>query len=215
MKKEDISILVSDDHPLLLKGLTDELLACNYNVLEGAVNGAQALETIIEKQPDLAILDIEMPLLSGFEVIKKCLEKNVRTKFVILTSHKEKAYVLKAKKLAISGYLLKDEPFSEIEKCIHSVMNGDDYFSTAFDQIFSQQISPQLDKIKFLSPSERTILRHIAQEKTSKEIGELLSISYRTVQKHRANIISKLDLPPAMDSLSVWALDNKELLLTI
>ncbi|KAA3615910.1 MAG: DNA-binding response regulator [Flavobacterium sp.] len=211
----NLKILVADDHPMLLKGLTDELSKNGYEVLEGAINGAQALEIILEKSPQIAILDIEMPILSGFEVIKKCLEEDLKTRFIILTSHKEKAFVHKAKKLNISGYLLKDEPFKEIDACIQAVVRGENYFSREFDEIFNTQISPELAKIKFLSPSERTIVRLIAQEKTSKEIGELLSISYRTVQKHRANIIQKLDLPSGMDALTQWTEENKELILSL
>lgn len=208
---EKINILVADDHPILLKGLIDELLSYNYNVLDGVTNGAKALELIASINPDIAILDIEMPLLTGFEVIKKCQEKSVSTKFIILTSYKEKAFVLKAKKLNISGYLLKDEPFLEIHKAIQAAIIGKMYFSKVFDEIFCNDISPQLEKIKFLSPSERTIIRLIAQEKTSKEIADLLTISYRTVQKHRSNIIAKLDLSSDADSLSIWASENKEL----
>ncbi len=208
---KNIKILVADDHPILLKGLINELLEQNYNVLEGANNGAKALEIIISQKPDIAILDINMPLLTGFEVIKKCQEKSVSTRFIILTSYKEKGFVLKAKKLNISGYLLKDEPFFEIKKCIQAALNGKFYCSKDFDTIFSNEISPQLEKIKFLSPSERTIIRLIAQEKSSKEIAELLTISYRTVQKHRTNIIAKLDLPNGAESLSIWTQENKEL----
>jgi DNA-binding NarL/FixJ family response regulator len=210
-----IRIFVADDHPMLLKGLTDELVQYGYDVVGTAANGAGALETILEKAPDIAILDIEMPVLSGFEVINKTLNKGLSTRFIILTSHKEKAFVHKAKQLNISGYLLKDEPFSEIDKCIKAVARDETYFSKSFDDIFNSEISPQLEKIKFLSPSERTIVRLIAQEKTSREIGELLSISHRTVQKHRANIIQKLDLPSEMDALSQWTQENKELLLSL
>lgn len=211
----NISILVADDHPLLLKGLINELNEQNYNVLEGAENGAKALELIVSHKPDLAILDISMPLLTGFEVIKKCKEANLRTKFIILTSYKEKGFIMKAQKLNISGYLLKDEPFSEVKRCISTVLKGDHYFSQHFDEILQNEISPELKKIKFLSPSERTIIRLISQEKTSKEIADQLSISYRTVQKHRTNIISKLDLPSDTDALSKWVLDNKDLILSI
>jgi len=206
-----INILVADDHPLLLKGLMDELRSFNYNILDGVTNGAKALELIVSLNPDIAILDVEMPLLTGFEVIKKCQEKSVSTKFIILTSYKEKGFVLKAKKLNISGYLLKDEPFFEIHNAIQKAIKGEMYFSKVFDEIFSNDITPQMEKIKFLSPSERTIVRLIAQEKTSKEIAVLLTISYRTVQKHRSNIIAKLDLSSDADSLSVWASQNKEL----
>ena len=93
-----ISILVADDHPILLKGLRNELLELGFNVLQGATNGAQALELIVSKKPTIAILDISMPLLTGFEVIKKCKEEALETKFIILTSYKEKGFVLKAKK---------------------------------------------------------------------------------------------------------------------
>ena len=211
----NISILVADDHPMLLKGLMHELTEYGFNVLEGASNGAQALQIIDTKQPTIAILDISMPLLTGFEVIKKCKDNGSPTRFIILTSYKEKGYILKAKSLNISGYLLKDEPFYEIKKCIHEVYNGNTYFSTTFKDVFDKEVSPQLKKIKFLSPSERTIIRLIAQEMSSKEISDRLHISIRTVQKHRSNIITKLDLPSDSDSLTTWVSENKELFYSI
>jgi DNA-binding NarL/FixJ family response regulator len=208
----DITILVADDHPMLLKGLRDELLGLKYNLLEGATNGAQALEMIVSKKPTIAILDINMPFLTGFEVIKKCQTTSLETKFILLTSYKEKGFVLKAKKMNISGYLLKDEPFSEIKKCIQEVLKGNFYASKILDEIFNNEISPQIEKIKFLSPSERTIVRLIANGNSTKAIAEILSISTRTVDKHRSNIISKLDLPSDSDALTVWVKENKELL---
>lgn len=215
MQKTDIHLLIADDHPLLLDGLKNALQAQGYSHIIAAENGALALDYIKEEQPDVALLDIEMPLLTGFEVIKKCQSLNVKTRFIILTSHKEKGFVLKAKKLNISGYMIKDEPFKEIDKCIQAVASGNTYFSATFDAVFEGEISPQLQKVKLLSPSERTILRLIAQSKNSKEIAELLSISVRTVQKHRANIIAKLELPTGLDSLSVWTQEHQELILSI
>ncbi|MFI8604166.1 response regulator [Cellulophaga baltica] len=210
-----ITLVVADDHPLLLKGLIDELKAYNYNILATAANGAQALDKIMQLQPVIAILDEEMPMLTGFEVIKKCREQNIATKFIILTSHKEKAFVYKAKTLEISGYIIKDEPFQELHKCIQSVRTGVPYFSTLFSDVFENEVAPQLKKIKLLSPSERTIVRLVAQEKSSKEIGVLLSISYRTAEKHRANIIAKLGLAPATDALLLWTKEHKEFLESI
>ncbi|MBA6315786.1 response regulator transcription factor [Cellulophaga baltica] len=207
-----ITLVVADDHPLLLKGLIDELKAYNYNILATAANGAQALDKIMQLQPVIAILDEEMPMLTGFEVIKKCREQNIATKFIILTSHKEKAFVYKAKTLEISGYIIKDEPFQELHKCIQSVRTGVPYFSTLFSDVFENEVAPQLKKIKLLSPSERTILRLVAQEKSSKEIGVLLSVSNRTVEKHRANIIAKLGLVAATDALLSWTKEHKEFL---
>ena len=206
-----ITILVADDHPILLKGLRDELLNLGFNVLEAA-NGAQALEMIASKKPTIAVLDIRMPLLSGLEVINKCQEVSLTTKFIILTSYKEKGFVLKAKKMNISGYLLKDEPFSEIKKCIAEALKGKFYASTVFNEVLEKEIVPTIEKIKFLSPSERTIIRLIAKNKSSKEIAEILTISLRTVEKHRSNIIFKLNLSSSSDSIKVWVAENKEFL---
>jgi len=207
----NIEIIVADDHPMLLKGLTEEL-AMHYNVVDTAVNGAMALELITSKNPDIAILDIEMPLLSGFEVIKKCESSNLKTKFIVLTSHKESRFIYKAKTLNISGYLLKDEPFKEIQKCINTIVKGNTYFSSTFSDIYESQISPELQKIKLLSPSERTIIRLIAQGKNSSDISELLLISARTVQKHRSNILNKLNLESTAEALTNWAKTNKDLI---
>ena len=211
----NISILVADDHPMLLKGLLHELNDYGFNVLEGASNGAIALEIINSKQPTIAILDINMPLLTGFEVIKKCKERGSHTRFIILTSYKEKEVILKAKNMGVSGYLLKDEPFLEIKNCIQAAMKNEFYASKVFDKVFQTEIYPELEKIKYLSPSERTIVRLIAQEKTSKDISDLLAISIRTVQKHRSNIISKLDLSSDSDALSLWIAKNKEIFLSL
>lgn len=211
----EITLLVADDHPMLLKGLVDELKNHNYNVVETANNGAQALEKIIEFKPSIALLDVEMPLLTGFEVIQKCKEKEVDTKFIILTSHKEKGFVLKAKQLNIMGYILKDEPFVEVQNCIQSVSKGKAYFSKVFNSVLDQEVSPQLQKIKFLSPSERIIIRLMAQGLTSKEISEKLFVSVRTVEKHRSNIISKLGLPKGIDALTNWVQDNREIIMSL
>lgn len=208
-----ISLFVADDHPLFLKGLVDELKNYNYNVIDTAENGAIALDKIMELQPSIAILDEEMPKLTGFEVIKKCREKQVKTKFIVFTSHKEKAFIYKANKLNIFGYILKDEPFIELHNCIQSVNKGVPYFTAVFNSVFDDEVAPQIKKIKLLSPSERTIIRLIAQEKSSKDIGELLSLSFRTIEKHRSNIIKKLGLAQEKNILTIWAKEHLEFVL--
>ncbi len=203
-----ITLVVADDHPLLLSGLVGQLKDYNYTILGTAENGAKALERIMELKPEIAILDEEMPMLTGFEVIQKCKEQQVATQFIILSSHKEKAFIYKAKKLNISGYIIKDEPFIEIHNCIQSVSNGSPYFSAVFKSVFDDEVAPQLQKMKLLTPSERTIVRLVGQGKSSKEISALLSLSPRTIEKHRANIIAKLELAPEQDVLFVWAKEN-------
>lgn len=132
----------------------------------------------MELQPSIAILDEEMPKLTGFEVIKKCTVKQIKAKFIILTSHKEKAFIYQAKKLNISGYIIKDEPFNELHNCIQSISKGVPYFSAVFNSVFDNTVAPQIKKIKLLSPSELTIIRLIAQEKSSKDIGGAIVIIF-------------------------------------
>jgi DNA-binding NarL/FixJ family response regulator len=215
LKRADLKLLIADDHPLLLGGLKDALIQQGYVQIKALINGAQALDYIIDKEPHIAILDIQMPLLSGFEVIKKCRQLKKETQFIILTSYKEQGFILKAKKLNISGYIMKDEPFVEIDKCIQAVMEGSTYFSGIFDSIVEGEIKIEIQKIKLLSPSERTILRMIAQNQNSKQIAESLTISIRTVQKHRSNIINKLELPSKMDALWLWTQKHQELILSL
>jgi two-component system nitrate/nitrite response regulator NarL len=210
-----ITLVVADDHPLLLSGLVGQLKEYNYNVIGTAENGAKALERIMELKPEIAILDEEMPMLTGFEVIQKCKEQQVATKFIILTSHKEKAFIYRAHKLNISGYIIKDEPFTEVHNCIQSVSKGIPYFSAIFNTVLKVEVAPELQKIKFLTPSERTIVRLVAQGLSSKEVGEQLCISTRTIEKHRSNIINKLGLSPDMDALYNWAKAHKEFIFSI
>ena len=198
---KNIKIFIADDHPLLLKGLNEELLINGYNVVGTTVTGTEALKLIIKLKPDIAILDIQMPGISGFEVIKKSKIKKVQTKFVLLTSYKEKRFVIRAKTLNISGYLLKDEPFEEIEKCIQAIFNGGTYFSTVFNEVYDNQITPEIEKLN-------SLIQLIAQNKNTKEIAECLFISIRTVQKHRTNIILKLE----STDLTIWAKANKDLI---
>lgn len=209
------TLLIADDHPLLLKGLVDELESKGYNVVAQATNGLEALETLVAQQPDIAILDIQMPMLSGIEVIAKARKAGSETRFILLTSHKEEGLIYRAKQLGISGYLMKEEPFSEIQKCIQMVSAGKTCFSKTFKQVVETTINPQLQKLKLLSSSERTILRMMAQSKTSKEIAGELLISLRTVQKHRSNMIQKLELGGDGDQWTSWILKYQDMILSL
>ncbi|MBZ0327626.1 MAG: response regulator transcription factor [Altibacter sp.] len=212
MAKRNISVIIADDHPLILKGLFEELTAAGYNVVETATQGMEALELILTHKPNVALLDIDMPLLTGFDVIKTAKEKGSKTKFIVLSFHKESEYVAQAKALQIQGYLLKEDSFSEIEKCIQAVIDDKTYFSSSFDSFSLQNASDELRKLQLLTPSEATILKLIAQQTTTSEIAEMLSVSSRTVEKHRSNIIAKLGLDQASNSLISWSLANKNII---
>lgn len=203
------TIITADDHPLLLKGLNDFLLEKGYNIIDSATNGKSAFEIIEKRHPDIAILDIQMPDLSGLEIAKQCYDKNIKTKIIIITFHKEASLYFEAKELNIYGYLLKDFAIEEIENCIESVVNGIPYFSKKIHTLL-QVLPENLNFLHKLTPSERKILKYIANDKTNKEIGDLLFISPRTVEKHRSNIIQKLNLEPKTNALLIWAKENQE-----
>lgn len=209
-----ITIVTADDHPMLLKGLTEELTANSYNVIGQATNGIQALELILKLQPDIALLDIDMPILTGFEVIKMAREKGAKTKFVILSFHKESYYIVQAKAFQIDGYLLKEDTFFEIEHCINEVLNGNVYFSKSIDDHPLQNASEELKRLNLMTLSEIKILKLIAQEISNQEIADTLSVSIRTIEKHRSNIIEKLSLKKGNNVLTNWALLNRNVILS-
>ena len=101
-------IITADDHPLLLKGLNNFLIEKNYNIIDSGTNGKEALELIVKLKPDIAILDIQMPYMTGLEVAKECKIKNIKTKIILITFHKEKMLFQKANELNIFGYILKE-----------------------------------------------------------------------------------------------------------
>ncbi len=206
------NILIADDHPLLLKGLEEFLKEKNYKIIATCTDGLSAYNTIVKEKPDIAILDIEMPNMTGIDIAKNCKRYQIDTKIVLNTLHKEKRLFEDAIKHNIHGYLLKEFALSEIEACIASVCDGKPYFSEKIHKRFSS-ISGQDDTIEKLTRSEMKILKLIADEMTSSEIADFLSISVRTVEKHRANIIKKLNIDQKPNALLIWTQKNKESLL--
>lgn len=210
--KKNTTIVIADDHPMLLKGLYEELTSNGYNVIGQAKNGLEALELILKLTPTLAILDIDMPFLTGFEVVEMANDKKVSTKFIIQTFHKEANYIAQAKALQIKGYLLKEDSFLEIEKCISEVANNRVCISSSIQHILFKNVSEEFNKLYLLSASEIVILKHISKQIPSNGIAEILSVSVRTIEKHRSNIISKLELNLRVKSLSNWAFSHKNII---
>lgn len=206
------TIITADDHPLLLKGLNDFLLEKKYNIIDSGINGKEAYNLIVKLKPDIAILDIQMPYMTGLEVAKECKKNKIPTKIILITFHKEKVLFQKASELNIFGYILKEFAIEEIETCIKSVTEGVPYFSPRIKDLLG--INPYKDTyLENLTPSEKKILKLIAKDQTNKDIASLLFISHRTVEKHRSNIIQKLKLEHKTNSLLIWAKDNVDKLL--
>ena len=201
-------IITADDHPLILKGLNDYLQERGYNIVGSAGDGQSAYNLIIERKPDIAILDIEMPKMTGLEIAQRCRNNGVETKIVIITLHKEPELFRDAQDLNLFGYILKELALEEIEICLDSIALGEPYFSPSITRLLEKENNDQLPDN--LTPSEVKILRLIARDMTNKEIAKHLFISPRTVEKHRSNIISKLELEHKTNSLLLWAKKNQQ-----
>jgi DNA-binding NarL/FixJ family response regulator len=200
-------ILIADDHPILLKGLFEFLQELGFQNILKSSNGEDALDQIRETKPDLAILDLEMPGLTGIEVASSCKIEDIPTKIILLTLHKEIYLYQQAKDLNLSGYILKDFALDDLSKAITTVLDGGKFFS---EQIFEGLKINQSEKVDYsLTPSEIKILRLISQGLSTKEIAAKLFISERTIEKHRSNLISKLQLEKKHNALVIWAQQNK------
>lgn len=205
------SIIIADDHPLVLKGLYDFLIEKNHNVVGSATNGKEAYELIIKHNPDIAILDIRMPYKSGIEITEACISNNIKTKIVLITFEKSAQLYHQAKALNVSGYILKEFALSEIENCLTAIENNSPFYCPEIEEFMSSQ--EDVIGISNLTPTEKKILKLIAQNKTAKEIGIILFISSRTVEKHKSHIINKLNIESHQNSLLIWAKENQDFFL--
>lgn len=189
---EKIRIIIADDHPLFLKGLKDTLEEeIEFNVLDTAVNGQQAIDKITHLLPDIAILDLDMPLLNGIEVAKLVLKNHVHVKIIILSMHKDVDIIRAAMALGIHGYVFKDDAVNDLVKAIRTVVKGNQYISS--DASVNPNPADQ-SVLTALTRMERLILKEIARQKTTKQIADENFVSIKTVENHRANICKKLNL---------------------
>jgi two-component system, NarL family, nitrate/nitrite response regulator NarL len=212
---DHINVVIADDHPMLLQGLESTLIKNGIDVLASAKDGTSALQAIIDHRPTLAIVDVEMPYLTGFAIAEECQKIVPETKFIILSYHKEAQFIVRARNLNISGYVLKEDTSTEIIKCIEHVLKGEFYYSPSIIKENLDHANKHLNRLVSLSPSEKKILKMIAAHMSSQEISEKLHVSERTIEKHRSNIISKLDLSGQVNSLSLWAVEQKSIIMSL
>jgi two-component system nitrate/nitrite response regulator NarL len=203
-----MTIVIADDHPFTLQGTQSFVESYGYQVLATCANGVSALNMIQLRTPDIAILDINMPALDGLDVAKKVQELRLKTKVILLTMHNEMTIYNKSKEYGVYGYILKEHAQVELKNCLSEVAKGNQYVS---DSLLNDLVSVretgtgELDKLTF---SERKIIELIAQQKTSKQIAEMLFLSEKTIEGHRSNIIEKLGLPKEKNVLLKWAMKN-------
>jgi two-component system, NarL family, response regulator DegU len=195
MKK--LRIVIADDHPIFRGGVKDILSREDWiEVVAEAENGMEAYQKILAELPDIAILDLEMPMINGLDVCKKVLNEKNNTSFIILTMHKEKQFYDEAIKAGVKGYLLKDNATADLIHCIQEVAKGNSWVVQQLQHLQkSNNDSLELEKVNsLLTPTEKMIITLISQGKTSNEIGALLFISPNTVENHRSNMNKKLQL---------------------
>lgn len=175
-----------------------------------ARDGLSALQQILDHEPDIAIVDIEMPYLTGLEVAQKTREKGIDTKFILISYQQDPMIVQMASRLNVSAYILKEDSISLLDNCLQTVIKGETYFSTAIGP--GKSGNPQAAAIQDLTPTEKKILQMISEGKTSKSIAGEYGVSVRTIEKHRSNIIQKLDLEGTPTSLYAWTQKHRNFL---
>lgn len=211
--KNNIEIVIADDHSLVRKGLRQVLESQSHFQIAEAENGEEAFFLIKEKKPLIAILDVEMPKLSGFDVAKRVKDESLEVKLIFLTMFKEESVFNKAMDAGVKGYVLKENTVSEIYQCVKSVSEGNYYLSPSISDFLirrnTRSLNPESNKsgINLLTQSEKNILKLLAKMKTNQEIADDLKISIKTVHNHRNNICEKLGLR-GIHSLLKFAVEN-------
>jgi DNA-binding NarL/FixJ family response regulator len=207
-----VRILIADDHPLIRQGLRQAIEAeAGLTVAAEASEGRAALGLIERTAPQIAVLDIDMPGLDGFAVAREVRRRGLPVEIIFLTVHRDESFFNEALRLGAKGYVLKEQAVTDIVGGIRAVAAGDHFTSPALTTYLIKRrsaSSPPKLRIQDLTATERRVLALLAEYKTSREIGDALHISHRTVQTHRANICEKLDLHGS-HALMKFALDHK------
>jgi DNA-binding NarL/FixJ family response regulator len=188
-----IRLLLADDHPLIREGFKS-LLGKNqaFEIIGEADNGLEVVRNIDATKPDVILTDINMPGLNGLQVIEKLSETHPHLKFIVLTMHEEREYVMKALKAGADGYLLKSAERIELENAINTVFGGGKYFSPMITTILAESVSGGGDQVPELTPREKEVLNLVARGHSTKQIADKLDISIRTVESHRINMLKKV-----------------------
>jgi len=217
--KPQVTIVIADDHPIFREGLKNVIERDkSLTVVGEADDGEHALKLIEETSPDVAVLDLDMPGLNGLAVVRAMAEKKIPTATVFLTMHKEEDLFNEAMNVGAQGYVLKDSAVTDIVGAIKSTSAGQSFISPTLSSLLlkrtrrAEALAKDKSGLDQLTPTERRILQMIAFNKTSREIAKDLFISPRTVENHRANICTKLDLHGAQ-ALLRFALEHKSELL--
>jgi len=201
-----LRILLADDHTVVRQGLRKILEARpQWEVVAEAADGREAVRQAEEVKPDVAIVDVAMPLLNGIEAVRQIARKASGTRVLVLSMHNDEAYVTQMLRAGAAGYLLKDSADVDLLQAVDAVAAGKSFFSPAIARVIADDYVRQLedrgvsDRYELLSEREREIFQLIAEGRTNKEIAALLFLSPSTVDTHRSRIMEKLDVHSAAE----------------
>jgi DNA-binding NarL/FixJ family response regulator len=187
-----IRILLVDDHVILIDGLRAFLSYYeDVDVVGEAHDGAEAIARVAELQPDIVLMDIAMPGMNGITATGEIHKQYPKTRILILTQHEDQQYVLALMKAGASGYLLKGAMGSDLIRALRIVAEGGTFLYPSVASLLAEELQHPTES---LTPREIEILRHIVQGETNSQIGESLSLSVKTIEWHRTNLMNKLNL---------------------
>jgi len=209
-QNKKITVLITDDHEVVRAGVKSVLTNSNeITIIAEADNGGTAIELIEKLLPDVAILDISMPVIRGIAVLEYLAQKQIPTKIIVLSMYNEPEYVIKTIELGAKSYLIKNTDLNDIKKAILQVAKGDYFFPPTISAIIAQDIhKPKNELVINLSKREREVLNQIVNGYSNKQIATNLNISDKTVAIHRSNIIRKTNAKNTADLVKI-ALENK------
>ena len=202
----ELRIILGDDHTIVRHGLRKILEdEPDWTVVGEAADGRDAVRQVLAAQPDVAILDIGMPLLNGIEATRQIAKRAPQVRVLILSMHADEAYIIQALQAGAKGYLLKDSADADLIRGVAAVAAGKSFFSPVVAQVMLDDYVRHLaekgivDRYESLSEREREIFQLIAEGHSNKEIAEILNINPTTVETHRGHILQKLDLHGTAD----------------
>jgi two-component system, NarL family, response regulator NreC len=190
-----LRVLLADDHAIFRQGLRGLLERENFQIVGEAGDGREAILRATALSPDIAALDLSMPLLNGLDAAREITRASPRTRVILLTMHSEDPYVMEALRAGIKGYVLKTQAATDMVQAIQEVSKGRVYLSPGVSQAV---VTAYLARTELppdpLSPREREVLQLVAEGKTTKEIAGVLGLSVKTAESHRTRIMEKLDI---------------------
>lgn len=190
-----LRILLADDHEIFRQGLRALLERGGFTVVAEAADGHAAIQMAAQLTPDVAVVDLAMPLLNGLDAAREIVRVSSRTRTILLTMHAEDPYVAKALQAGIRGYVLKSQAAEDLIQAIREVSRGAVYLSPGVSESVVEAYLAKRDlPLDPLTPRERQVLQLIAEGKTTKEVAAMLGVSVKTAESHRMRIMTKLNI---------------------